>query len=306
MVYVNTMRIFLGVMLALLSPGCASRAPRPSPAAPPAGVVRFLVGGDSRDDTAHVIPWAFGEAKARGAAAFLFLGDMELSPSLDTHFQKELALLAPIPFYPALGNHEVEVFGVLPIEHASLERRFSERFLHTRETPVTSSLEGKVVYAVDLPGGVHFVALDNVSAKGFGADQLTWLAHDLERARGNPAVKFIIVGMHKPLAKNGVTTHAMDADGASAIADSDAALALFIKAKVDLIVASHLHELVEFTQGGIRGYITGGLGAPLAAASGAEQSFHHFLQIDVTSDGLHVTAVRFPGAPSRSVEPDRD
>src|ERR1019366_9055056 len=46
----------------------------PTPAAG-AGVVRIFVGGDSRDDAAEVLPWAFREAHARGAAAFLFLGD---------------------------------------------------------------------------------------------------------------------------------------------------------------------------------------------------------------------------------------
>jgi hypothetical protein len=33
----------------------------------------------------------------------------------------------------------------------------------------------------------------------------------------------VIVGMHKPLAKNGLSTHGMDTDGPGAAADSDAA-----------------------------------------------------------------------------------
>ena len=38
------------------------------PAVPPPSVTRLMVGGDSRDDAAHVVPWAFSEASARGVA----------------------------------------------------------------------------------------------------------------------------------------------------------------------------------------------------------------------------------------------
>src|SRR5204863_8078302 len=128
---------------------------------------------------------------------------------------------------------------------------------------------------VNLTGAVHFVALDNVSQRGFGADQLAWLDADLKTARADPAVKWIIVGMHKALAKNGVAKHAMDEDGDKAIADSDSAPALFLQYQVTLIVASHIHEYAKFVQGGIPSYITGGLGAPLARAP-SENAFHHF------------------------------
>ena len=164
-----------------------------------------------------------------------------------------------------------------------------------------SSIENKVVYSVDLPGGMHFVALDNVSQNGFGAEQLAWLASDLDQARGNPSVQHIVVGMHKPLAKNGVSTHGMDRDGPQALADSDAALALFVKHRVSLILASHVHEFAKLAQAGIPSYITGGLGAPLDR-SGPEHAFHHFLQLDATDDGIQVTVVRFDGQPSMATD----
>jgi hypothetical protein len=274
-------------------------------AAPAAGVTRFIVGGDSRDDHSHVIPWAFGEAKTRGASAFIFLGDMALTPQLAGRFQQELELLGTIPFYPTLGNHEVRQFGLIAIDKSRYERKFRERFLDNTRTPVTSSVAGKVVYSVDLPAGVHFVALDNVSQKGFGATQLTWLEADLTAANANPAVKYIIVGMHEPLARNGVVMHGMDRDGAQAIADSDAALTMFQLHHVAMIFVSHDHRFASFTQGGIPSYITGGLGAPLDTKADAD-AFHHFLQLDVAPDGLHVTVVKFEGPPSIATEPDDD
>jgi hypothetical protein len=293
-------------MLVLALAACGSPpAPVVGVKAPPS-VTRFIIGGDSRDDTSHVLPWAFHEANARGAVAFVFLGDMELTPTLDPSFVRELALLDPIPFYPVLGNHEVKRFGFIGGDKAALERQFRKRFLDTPRTPVMTSIDGKVVYSTSLPGGVHFVALDNVSQKGFGDEQLAWLAQDLDRASADPHVRFIIVGMHKPLARNGVTTHGMDHDGERAVADSDAALVLLAQHAVALIVASHDHRFAQFTQASIPSYITGGLGAPLDRAT-PQAGFHHFLQVDV-DDGprLHVEVVRFPGEPSIGEEIDDD
>jgi hypothetical protein len=147
---------------------------------------------------------------------------------------------------------------------------------------------------VTLPGGLHLIAMDNVSIKGggFGVDQLTWLEADLQAARSNKAVRYIIVGMHKALAKNGKTTHAMDEDGAHAIGESDQALALFQKYKVDMIFASHEHLYTAFKQGGIDAFITGGLGAPLTSKLGKAAAVHHVLRLDVSDNGLHVTMLK--------------
>jgi hypothetical protein len=300
------MRALSIIPILLALGGCGGPQPAPAVASyPPPPGPRYIVGGDSRSDGAHVIPWAFREAKARGATAFIFLGDMELTPSLDSHFRRELSDLDPIPFFPALGNHEVRLFGFFTVGRRLAEKAFRKRFLDTTRTPVQSSLPDRVVYSVDLPGGVHFVALDNVSQKGFGTDQLAWLSKDLDAARASPSLRHILVGMHEPLAHNGVTTHGMDGDGEQAIADSEAALDLFVKAKVSLLLASHAHQFATFTQGGIPGYITGGLGAPLDHV-GPEHAFHHFLQLDVSDAQSQVTVVRFEGQPvfSNSEESD--
>jgi hypothetical protein len=140
-----------------------------------------------------------------------------------------------------------------------------------------------------------------VSQAGFGAAQLTWLTEDLDRTTNDGKTRYILVGMHKPLAHNGVSTHGMDSDGAQAVAESDAALALFVKHKVALVLASHVHEFAHFNQAGLDSYITGGLGAPLDR-SGADHAFHHFLQLDVGDDAIHVTVVRFDGKPSLGEE----
>jgi hypothetical protein len=304
------MRRFVALLfVALVLVTCATVPTPPVVGVPgPPGHVRYIIGGDSRDDSSHVLPWAFAEARARAASGFIFLGDMELTPQLDEHFRAALPALGSIPFYPALGNHEVRLFGIVSVEHEAAEAVFRRRFLGTPATPIESSLQGRVVYGVTLPGGVHLVALDNVSQAGFGQDQLAWLERDLASARRDPSVKYIIVGMHQALAKNGVTKHSMDADGPRAIADSDAALALFVKYRVSLLVASHLHAYLAYTTAGIPSYITGGLGAPLDGSTqrAPDYAFHHFLQVDVEDSGLHVSVVRFPGSSSVAEGKDKD
>ena len=297
------------VCVAALSLGCPS-APKPlvhEPVyVPPPAIARYIAGGDSRNDAKRVLPWAFQEAKMRHATAFFFLGDMELTPGLDGHFENELRILDPVPFYPVLGNHEVRLFGFIKSATLQNEREFRKRFLDTPRTPVQSSIENKVVYSVNLPGGVHFIALDNVSQKGFGDAQLAWLAADLDAARADSSVQHVIVSMHKPLAHNAISTHGMDHDGVKGVADSEAAAALFAKNHVSLILASHVHGYASYTVGGIPAYITGGLGAPLSSKIGPNGMFHHFLQIDVAPGALQVSVVRFEGGLSGGDADDDD
>jgi hypothetical protein len=277
------------------------------PEEPPQGVVRLAIGGDSRDDLSGVVPWAFAAVKKRGAKAFFFLGDLELTPAEDQLFLQKLGDLRPVAFYPLMGNHEIETFGFLRLwrrESRSRVKEFKEKFVKAPGI-ILAPFEDEVVYAADLEGGVHFIALDNVSRKGegFGTKQLSWLEEDLKAA--GAAEKTILVGMHKGLAKNPVTTHAMDEDGPNAIRDSDAALGLFKKYKVAMVVVSHSHMYAAYNQDGIDVRLTGGMGAPLVKGlADADGGFHHFLLVDVPTGenkaSLRVEVVKFQGPAVRS------
>ena len=271
----------------------------------PAGTIRLAIGGDSRDDRPGVVPWAFKEAQRRGAKAFIFLGDLELTPTEDELFLRKLNDLGGVPFYPVMGNHEVESFGFLRRSDSKSRERvgtFKQKFV---KQPVNlAPIDYEVAYTADLEGNVHFIALDNVSRRGegFGPEQLAWLEGDLKAA--SAAQKTILVGMHKGLANNPVTTHAMDEDGPTAVRDSDAALALFKKYQVAAVFVSHSHMYAAYNQGGIEVRLTGGLGAPLVnGLCACEGGFHHFLMVDVPpgerKTPLQVEAVKFQGTPAK-------
>jgi hypothetical protein len=318
--------ILLGAMLVV---GCHQPCPRvPSErawarpalvtAAPPPvpeGTVRFAVGGDSRRGLAGeasgagVLRWAFDTATRSGASAFLYLGDMELTPPADSYFRRDLRALDPrIAFCPVFGNHEALLFGVLDAVPEDLgPLRFARdhlgRCVKKGDLPVVEERaeEGRVFYAVDLPGDVHFIALDNVSPElGFGEAQLLWLEKDLVSARARGS--HVFVGMHKALAGTGVTHHSMDEDRDRDDAErvkreSVEALDLFARHGVELILASHEHGYWEFASiargRSVRSFITGGLGAPLKRCAGPEHAFFHVLLVDVTKTGVDVSTVRY-------------
>ena len=271
------------------------------PALPEPGTIRLAIGGDSRDDRSEVVPWAFREAIRRGAKDFVFLGDLELTPSEDKFFVPNLKYLQGAPFYPVIGNHEVETFGKFKVlSPKRAVTRFKEQFL-TKPGIQLAPLPD-VAYTAEIENRVHFIALDNIRSKrgGFG-EQLSWLAQDLKVA--SVARRVILVGMHKPLAKNPITTHAMDENGPGAIQDSDAALALFKQFGVAMVFVSHSHMYAAYQQGGVEMRLTGGLGAPIVKGlAEVDGGFHHFLLLDVPPQAhapFRVEVVKFPGPITR-------
>jgi hypothetical protein len=307
--------IALVAVLATGAIGCGQAAPpKNAPSGEPRDRAatdepRYVIGGDSRGDDGRVVGWAFHEATARAVTGLIYLGDMELSADLDDHFAGEIHALLSVPFYPVLGNHESarRAYGADAPRDARVKaiHDYRARFLGKPGTPVDSRADDRLTYAVDLPGGVHLVALDNVSQPGFGKDQLAWLASDLAAAHASGA-RHVLVAMHKALAGSGVTHHAMDEDGPAAVAESDAALDLCAKNGVELILASHVHGLAEYTQRGIRSFITGGLGAPLDRLPGKEPPTHHALLATVPREGaIRVEVLRFPGPQNYATEAER-
>jgi hypothetical protein len=292
--------------------------------APATGSVTYFIGGDSRGDRGGVLPWAFSQAKSLAQArGFIFLGDMEWSHGCGHHFEQETAKLAPIPLYPALGNHEVRWFGFFKFDgekQQRLEDEFTRHFLTPRGV-VPGPAEGNphpIFYATDLETGsgqrdLRFIALDNVSLGGFGENQIKWLGEELRSARRRR--QLIIVGMHKPFAGNCTGKHSMEEDGPTAIAESNRVLKMLAgtgdaEPAVNAVFASHDHYFARFDQPvgdkRIRTYVTGGLGAHLKHCTCDDcADVHHVLQVDVGDpaelgeNALNVSLIRWHGPEAR-------
>jgi hypothetical protein len=316
--------------------GCAAARPPSAttasivaaPRKPDAGHVVYFVGGDSRGDGGHVLRWAFQQAASVHARGFIFLGDMEWSRNCDDHFAaEELAYLGrETPLFPVLGNHEIQWFGFRRYrkdKEEDVERRFQRRFLD--DARIVVPVDGRIFYSVDLDGGdghrgLHFIALDNVSrdpelreckephGEPCKDRQYRWLADDLARARRDPQTRFIIVGMHKPLAGNCTGRHSMEEDGGEGLEGSrDIAELLAGKGDerpVDALFVSHEHYFAKLEQRvrdrALPTYVTGGLGAHLKDCSCPDgRSFHHVLLLDVGPDALSVSVMRWPGKETR-------
>jgi predicted phosphodiesterase len=145
--------------------------------------------------------------------------------------------------------------------------------------------EGARVYRFHYGDSV-FVVLDNGSkgARMPWDEQLaladTWLAE--------PPNEHKFVFMHKPPAS--VPKWAYHAASSS---ESLALTELMTRHEVDHVFLGHIHAYSTAEVGGVGYTITGGAGAGLHDQYGPEGSVHHYVIVDVTSDGVEQQVVRF-------------
>ncbi len=130
----------------------------------------------------------------------------------------------------------------------------------------------------------YFIALNNAAGRSVIGKQLAWLKEELKRSR---RFKYRFVFLHVPLfdPRRGYmqSGHSMH-DSANA----RMLLELFEKYGVSLVVASHIHTLLQGYWGDVPFLITGGAGAPNSRDGG----FFHYVVIDVTPKGFRPRVVR--------------
>ncbi len=169
---------------------------------------RLLVFGDSGTGSTaqHVLAHRMGELVQESRLSpnspsipimgILHTGDFDYSSHLDkslfTPYEK---LLPEICFFPVWGNHDREGVQDVPAE-----------ILFTG----TRTEENNSYYSLRW-GNAHIVAFDTTlkrEPEEYEA-QIEWLMRDLEAARQNDAIKWILVSLHEPLFTTG--PHAVDA-----------------------------------------------------------------------------------------------
>ncbi len=259
----------------------------------------FAVHGDNRSDhLAHgmVVENLMGEDFAFVMNTGDLVSSGELEADWDEYFKVEDPLLANVPVYPAVGNHE---------EHEG-EITIFERLFHL---PAQESGSGSESYYSFGYANAHFIVLDNSVAihpwyecmllgklydNCFKAEQLAWLEADLAKTVADSTVEHVFIFVHEGpySSKEGRT-------GSAAMREL---LPLFAKSKVKLIFSGHDHYFEHGLSGnGLHYVISGGGGAPLydLKTNLLNQLAPHQVQLNkevhnyqiVTVAGPHITVV---------------
>ncbi|HEU0034700.1 MAG TPA: metallophosphoesterase [Kofleriaceae bacterium] len=186
---------------------------------------------------------------AEGLDAVAVTGDMVLHGSDDADWQRFFAitgeLLATLPYYPALGNHDVGWDGADGTGKA-------DQVFALPQGPANRP-DGAYWYSREL-ADLHLVFLDSNAYDR--PEQETWLDGDLAAARKRK-VRAILVFTHDGPYSRGY-------HGGSAIA-RERYVPILTKYKVDLLVSGHDHLYQRGDKAGLHYVVSGGGGASLYA-----------------------------------------
>jgi serine/threonine-protein phosphatase CPPED1 len=148
---------------------------------------------------------------------------------------------------------------------------------------------GRMYYAFAL-GNTKFILLDNSNETDFGDEQEAWLKKEL---KDGMHYQYRFVFMHVPLwdprDKPGVLIRY-----AHSLKDPDAARRmeeLFLKYKVTILFAGHIHAYYDVTTRGLHTIISGGAGAELVGKD-PDHTFYHYVRVKATNQGVKTKLVK--------------
>ena len=209
----------------------------------PGGVIRFGVYGDTRGG--HAVHARVVASLLAEAPDFVVVtGDLVLRGSDEADWQRFFGvageLLARVPFYLAVGNHDRGRAG-------DEQRQVDEVFAF----PASTRQQSGHWYSFDV-AGLHFAMLDSDAYDD--ERQLAWLKADLAAARRAGARALFAAVHHGPYSRG--------PHGGSPIA-RDRYAPVLAENGVVLVFAGHDHIYQRGEANGIRYVVTGGGGAPL-------------------------------------------
>ena len=237
----------------------------------------FIVYGDTRNGG------PVGAELARLAAEaspdlILYTGDFAPAGNDDagwaTFFADEHALLADVPLYPTLGNHEI--FRDPDAKHF---RRFFA---------LPDDGRARLYYRFRF-GPAEFIVLDGNAPS---PAQTAWLSATLDAADA-AKVAHVFVLVHQPPLSLG--------DHCGAAIDEADWLPLFEQHHVRAVFSGHDHAYARMERRGVRYFVSGGGGAPVyrehdcaafdRAAKRVYLPVHHLLRVRVEGGDVDVTAL---------------
>ena len=261
------------------------------------GPVNFLVFGDSGTGS-EVQRLLAARMEQEKASLVLHTGDIVYpnggyAEQQAFYFDIYRRLMARMPFFPSLGNHDYETQNGAPY--------FAAHFLPTETVPPNA--RGRY-YSFNW-GGVHFISLDTNSPTAGSPDaldeMLAWLENDLANSR---AFWRIVYFHHPPFASG----HHENSPGSVIVRDRIAPI--LDRHNVSLVFSGHEHSYQRTfpMRGGEPAYsgpgtvyiTTGGGGAalypvPPRPAIAFSQSEHHFVRAVVEGSQLRLTALNAAG-----------
>jgi hypothetical protein len=211
----------------------AAPAAHAAHAASSAGVTwRFAVSGDSRNCGDVVMPAIARGVKKDGAQFYWHLGDFRAIYDFDqdmlaahggklliAQYQRsawddfianQLMPFGATSVYLGIGNHEL----VPPMTRADYVAQFADwldapelRDQRLADDPTDRRLK---TYYHWKHGPVDFISMDNASAEQFDDSQLAWFERTLAKAKADPTVKAVVVGMHEALPNSFSCGHGMN------------------------------------------------------------------------------------------------
>jgi hypothetical protein len=239
------------------------------------GSWRFAVSGDSRNCGDVVMPGIAETAKKNRVAFYWHLGDLRATTSIDEDIlhqpehrerpltkdeynglewqdfiDSQVAPFGSIPFFMGIGNHETYAPD-------RTREAFLLQFADWLDTPGLRDQRLK-----DFPGdhmlktyyhwidrGIAFYNLDSATAEQFDSAQIAWFEQVLEKDASDPAIKTIVVGMHKALSASISTGHSMD-ESPTGTSSSRRVYGDLLRAQNDrhknvYVLASHSHYYMD-------------------------------------------------------------
>jgi hypothetical protein len=246
----------------------------------------FLVYGDTRDggDVEKRLSRAM---LAENADFLLHTGDMVREGADDdswaTFFADEAPLLASLPIYPAVGNHEL-----YKDDSGDHFRRFFVLPEGGRDRHYYRFRWGRAVELVALDGNRNF------------DEQTRWLDEALRKAEAD-GIRHVFVYLHQPPFSTGGHCGA-------ALLERDWVDLFEHHPIVRAVIGGHDHCYERLERNGVRYFVTGGGGTRVYPEATACPSFdyaarkiyvaqYHYLRVSVAGDQIEITAVPLDGPP---------
>ena len=263
---------------------------------------RFAVVGDTRSNHQVHASIVAAMGREKGLRFYINTGDLvsdgEVAAQWDTFFTIERALMARVPMFAAIGNHDEHNGGadnylrafVLPDNSPDKEAYYSFNYGNSHFVV----LDGHV----NVDGWIRCVLKGKLYAECFTTRQMEWLKNDLGAAYRDGRVENIFVFIHVPPYSS--------KDGRTGNPQMRELMGLFKQSGVTMIITGHDHYYERgLSNNGVPYVISGGGGAGLYSLSKPSfhphkvlrnRSFHHYVVVEVDGRYVSVSAKDQQGA----------